>query len=244
MRFLIFQHTNSEDVGSFTTLFREEGVAFDRVVLTRGEAIPALEPYDALWALGGPMDVWDVEEHPWLIEEKRAIRRFVRELDRPFLGICLGHQLLADALGGTCGPMRPNKDIGPHVITLNEAGRADPLFAGFSPRFTAMQWHSVRVAQLPEGAVRLASSDTCSCEAMALGPRAWGTQFHPEFWHGTLARWADSQSACDALDRHFGRGGYQTLTKLCEPWIPHFEANARLLLRNFLNGMNRRRLAA
>ncbi len=92
------------------------------VELDKGDPIPPLEGYDVLWVMGGPMDVWDVEEHPWLVEEKRAIRKWVREMERPFLGLCLGHQLLADALGGTCGPQRP-PEIGVSRVDLTDEGR-------------------------------------------------------------------------------------------------------------------------
>ena len=107
LRFLVFQHIACEHPGIFRSFLQKDGVEWDAVELDAGEAIPVLEDYDALWVMGGPMDVWDVEDFPWMVEEKRAIRRWVRELKRPFLGVCLGHQLLADALGGTCGPQRP-----------------------------------------------------------------------------------------------------------------------------------------
>jgi GMP synthase-like glutamine amidotransferase len=103
MRLLVFQHIDCEHPGILRRFLAEDTIEWDAVELDAGEPIPPLERYDALWVMGGPMDVWDVDEHPWLIPEKRAIRRWVRELQRPFLGLCLGHQLLADALGGTCG---------------------------------------------------------------------------------------------------------------------------------------------
>ena len=111
---------------------RTDGVDWTAVELDAGEPIPPLEDYDALWVMGGPMDVWDVAEHPWLVPEKRAIRRWVRELEKPFLGLCLGHQLLADALGGTCGPQRP-PEIGILEVELTPEGEADPIFAGMPP---------------------------------------------------------------------------------------------------------------
>ena len=157
MKLLVFQHIDCEHPGSLRRFLAADGSQWDAVELDRGEEIPALEDYDALWVMGGPMDVWDVEEHPWLILEKAAIRRWVREFDKPFLGLCLGHQLLADALGGTCGPQRP-PEIGVLDVALTDAGQSDSLFRGTPAIQQCLQWHSVCVAQPPEDATILASS--------------------------------------------------------------------------------------
>ena len=136
MRLLVFQHIDCEHPGSLRTFLAEQGVQWDTVELDAGEKIPPLENYHALWVMGGPMDVWEVDEHPWLREEKAAIRRWVRELKKPYLGLCLGHQLLADALGGKCAPQRP-PEIGILEITLTEEGNADALLGGCRPRRNA-----------------------------------------------------------------------------------------------------------
>ena len=134
------------------------------------------------------MDVWDVEEHPWLVPEKRAIRQWVRDLKRPFLGVCLGHQLLADALGGTCGPQNP-PEVGILDIELTDAGVKDPLLAGLPKQVKALQWHSVKVAQAPEDAVVLAKSDICANQAMRIGEKAWSMQYHVELEPETIPAW-------------------------------------------------------
>ena len=123
------------------------------------------------------MDVWDVEEHPWLVPEKAAIRQWVRELNKPYLGLCLGHQLLADALGGTCGPQRP-PEIGILDVELTPEGLSDPLFDGLPAQQKCLQWHSVAVAQPPDGATILASSQDCRAQAMRVGNNAWSMQYH------------------------------------------------------------------
>ncbi len=102
MKFLIFQHISCEHPGIFRQFFSESGIDWQAVELDTGDAIPDLDGFDALWVMGGPMDVWDTDTCPWLVAEKEAIRTWVQDLKKPYLGMCLGHQLLADALDGKC----------------------------------------------------------------------------------------------------------------------------------------------
>lgn len=234
MKLLVFQHIACEHPGIFRSFLAENAIAWDAIELDAGDKIPALEAYDALWVMGGPMDVWDIEDCPWMIEEKRAIRRWVRELNRPFLGVCLGHQLLADALGGTCGPQRP-PEIGILDIELTPAGKADPLFAGLPPAFKALQWHSVAVAQAPEGADVLASSPICRCQAMRAAPRAWGIQYHVELEDTTIPDWGKVPAYAEALARTHGEGGLDRMGEAAEPHMSRFKENARILYRNFMD---------
>jgi GMP synthase-like glutamine amidotransferase len=231
MRLLVFQHIACEHPGMLRRFLAEDGIAWDTVELDEGQPIPPLEPYDALWVMGGPMDVWDVDEHPWLVPEKQAIRRWVRELDRPFLGLCLGHQLLADALGGTCGPQRP-PEIGVMEVELTAAGQADPLFAGLPARQPCLQWHSVRVAEPPAGAAVLARSALCPVQALRLG-RAWSMQYHVEVEPDTVANWAAIPAYAAALAATLGPAGLPELAAAADAAMPGFAATAERLYRNF-----------
>ncbi len=233
MRLLVFQHIDCEHPGQLREYLQADGVDWTAVELDEGEAVPDLEDYDALWVMGGPMDVWDVEEHPWLIPEKQAIRHWVCELERPFLGVCLGHQLLADALGGTCGPQRP-PEIGVLPVDLTDAGRADSIFAGMADRQYALQWHSVCVAQPPEGAVVLASSPVCRVQAMRFGPRAWSMQYHVEIEPDTVRNWGEIEAYRNALESTLGPGSLGALADEADRYIDDFIADAEQLYRNFM----------
>ncbi len=234
MRLLVLKHIACEHPGRLRSYLQEAGIAWDAVELDQGEPIPRLDPYDALWVMGGPMDVWDTDTCPWMIEEKRAIRRWVRDMERPFLGICLGHQLLADALGGTCGPQNP-PEIGVLDITLTSHGLADPLFRGLPENFKALQWHSVAVRQPPEGAVVLASSPACGCQAMRIATRAWGLQYHVEIEETTVSEWADVPAYAEALERSQGLGALDRMEAAAHAHMPSFAAQSRLLFENFLS---------
>lgn len=233
MRLLVFQHLDCEHPGQLRQYLKQDGIDWTTVELDEGQAIPALEDYDLLWVMGGPMDVWDVEQHPWLIAEKQAIRRWVRELQKPYLGLCLGHQLLADALGGTCGP-QPIPEIGVMDVNLTDAGRTDPLFRGMSSRQKALQWHSVRVAQPPEDAVVLAASESCPIQAMRIGSKAWSLQYHVEVEPDTVSNWAAIDAYRASLENTLGQGAVKRMKADADANMPGFVSNAEKLYRNFM----------
>lgn len=234
MRLLVFQHIDCEHPGSLRSFLRADGIDWTAVELDAGEPIPPLEDFDALWVMGGPMDVWDVAEHPWLIPEKRAIRRWVRELDRPFLGLCLGHQLLADALGGTCGPQRP-PEIGILDVELTAEGAADPIFAGMPKRQKCLQWHSVCVAQPPEDAVVLARSGLCEVQAMRVGRHAWSMQYHVEIEPETVENWGAVPAYRQAMEKTLGTEALPRLKAEADAAMAGFLGNAEKLYRNFMH---------
>jgi GMP synthase-like glutamine amidotransferase len=171
-RILVFQHMEAGHPGIFRDLLRQDEVAAHTVRLDLGERIPDLGAFDALWVMGGPQDVWEEAEHPWLVEEKAAIREAVLGRAMPFLGICLGHQLLADALGGEVGPAA-EPEIGVFEVELG-AGAGHPLFAGLPQRSPFLQWHRAEVRRPPADAKVLASSPRCAVQAIAVGQRAFG----------------------------------------------------------------------
>lgn len=232
MKFLVFQHIACEHPGIFRDLMREAGVAWDTVELDAGGDIPGLDGYDALLVMGGPMDVWQVSEHPWLEPEMAAIREWVGA-DRPYLGFCLGHQLLAAAMGGEVGPAA-TPEIGVMPVELTGPGREHWFFRNCRRRIMSLQWHSAEVTAPPPGAVILARSDACPVNAMALGERAASVQFHIEITDTTVAEWGEVPEYATALEKACGRGALQHMQSEADRHREGFQSNSRALFENFL----------
>lgn len=202
MRILVLQHERVGHPGRFRSLLGAAGHEWQTVVLDEGETLPPLDRFDALWVMGGPMDVWQEDAHPWLTAEKALIREAVSARGMPYLGICLGHQLLADALDGNVGAAA-QPEIGLHSVSLSAEGRNAPV-AALGLRFEAFQWHSAEVLTPPPGARVLARSPACAVQALQWGSCALSVQFHPEIDIGTLHDWNAHPRAPGGLDRTVG----------------------------------------
>ncbi len=220
-RLLVFQHIAMEHPGVFRDFLAEDGIAWQAVELDEGEAIPDLGDYDGIWVMGGPMDAWEEADHPWMIPEKAAIREAVAGRGMPFFGFCLGHQLLADALGGEVGPAA-EPEIGVFEIELTAEGRDSRLYAGMEEGGKCLQWHSAEVLRPPEHARVLASSPACRVQALAVGERAFGVQYHVEITETTVDEWAAVPAYEAALEKSLGPEG-----------LPRFRAEARAHQKDF-----------
>ena len=119
---------------------QSDGIRWNPIELDEGEKIPDLSGYDAMISMGGPMDVWQEEEFPWLVQEKEAIHEAVRVRNMPFLGVCLGHQLLADAAGGSVGAA-DTSEVGMLNVELTTEGIRHPLVRQLPQKFKTLQWH-------------------------------------------------------------------------------------------------------
>jgi GMP synthase-like glutamine amidotransferase len=172
-----FQHVPFEGLGSVEDWLRRRGAAISATRFFVRPVLPALDSLDWLIVLGGPMSVNDEDALPWLREEKRFLREAIRA-DKVVLGICLGAQLIADAMGGRVYRNR-EREIGWFAVRRVAPPEAGAMAGAIPESILAFHWHG-ETFDLPPGAVRLARSDGCENQAFALGRRALGVQFHLE----------------------------------------------------------------
>ena len=239
-KILVFQHVPYEPLGTLDPLLKEAGFRIRYVNFGRApEARPRLERYEALIVLGGPMNSDQIDSFPNLITEVDIIREAL-ERDMSILGICLGAQLLAKALGGTV-TRNARREIGWYDVELTTAGRDDPVLEAFARRQEVFQWHEDGIS-LPPGVAVLAGSDISPVQAFRHGQHAYGFQFHLEASLPLIERWlnvpdhqatlseeAGSIDAVEILERAEGAiGPLQSLSReTFGRWIDRFEMSPR-----------------
>lgn len=172
----------SDTHGCFVKWFRnaiDTSVGLD-VVDPRTDALSArsLDGVGAVVVTGSPHAVY--ESHPWIPALEALVREAVTARSLPFLGVCFGHQLLAQSLGGAVARNPRGREMGTITVRLNDHGREDALFRHLPAQFTAHATHRDTVLRPPPEARVLAASDKDQCQSFRVGGRAWGVQFHPE----------------------------------------------------------------
>jgi GMP synthase (glutamine-hydrolysing) len=208
MDVLVLQHIACEPPGAFEDVLRAAGADIHRVELDEGEPLPSWRDYVAIVAMGGPMSVNDDAELPWLTAEKQAVAEAVRA-GVPYWGSCLGVQLLAASLGARVYP-GTQPEVGVLPVTLTDDARADPVFSEIPAEFLTLQWHG-DTFDLPDGAVRLASSPAYPNQGFRFGQVAYGVQFHVEVTGQMAREWAEVPAYAEYANRVLGAGGIERL---------------------------------
>lgn len=177
MRIQVLQHVPFEDAGSMSDDFYQRGYTVASTQWYRGDKAPELASFDTLIVMGGPMGVYDENEHPWLAQEKALIKAAIAA-NKIIVGVCLGAQLIACVLGARVS-RNPHREIGWFPLTLQTPPEQSPLGSALPAGVEVFHWHGDTFA-LPQGARWLASSEACAHQAFSVGDRIFGFQFHLE----------------------------------------------------------------
>ena len=187
---LVVEHDAECPPALMGSWLEEAGCALDVRRPYAGDDLPGLSSYGGLLVLGGPMGADDDEKHAWLGPVKELVRE-ARGSGLPTLGICLGHQLIASALGGRVERNPRGQQVGLLTVGWTAAAADDPLTAPFATPRRGVQWNDDVVTALPEGATLLAETAYGEVQAARYGPAMWGVQLHPEVDAAVLGPWAD-----------------------------------------------------
>jgi GMP synthase (glutamine-hydrolysing) len=198
-RILAIEHEAQCPPAHVGTWLTEAGAEIEVCRPWAGDELPALTSYDGLVVLGGSMGADDDALHHWLAPLKQMVRDAV-DAGVATLGICLGHQLLASALGGSVTPNPRGQQVGLYDVGWLPAAGDDELVSGFG-QVRGVQWNSDIVVGLPEGSVALAETPEGELQLARFAPRAWGIQLHPEVDVPILTSWAAGDR-----DDHLERG--------------------------------------
>ena len=235
MEVIVLQHISIEDPGFIKDLMIKEGVKLTTIELDQGEKIPNdLTKFDAMFCMGGPMDTWMEKDYPWLIEEKKKIKEFVIELKKPYLGFCLGCQLLGEVVGGKVLKSN-NPEIGMLNINFLENKKNDLLFNEFPDKITSLQWHSYEVKDLENNkdVTLLASSPETKYQIFKYQKHAYGIQFHIEVKDTTVGEWGCVPEYKSALEEQLGNNALQKFDEDAKVHMSDLNKYSEILYQNF-----------
>ena len=235
MNIIVLQHIKIEDPGYIKDLMLADGFNLTTIELDEGEKIPTdLSNFDAMFCMGGPMDTWMEKEYPWLIDEKKAIKRFVIDLKKPYLGFCLGCQLLGEIIGGKV-VKSINPEIGMLNINFSENKNSDPLFSKFPKNITSLQWHSYEVQGLEDknAVTLLASSSETKYQIFRYQNHAYGIQFHIEVKDTTVNEWGCVPQYKSALEKQLGPGALEKFDNEAQANMKNMNNYSNILYSKF-----------
>ena len=237
MEILVLQHINIEDPGYIKDLMIKDGVNITTIELDEGEKIPNnLNFFDGMLCMGGPMDTWMEKDYPWLIEEKKKIKEFVIDLNKPYLGFCLGCQLLGEVIGGKVVKTN-NPEIGMLDVNFLDEKKKDILFADFPQKITSLQWHSYEVQELEKNkdVTLIASSKETKYQIFRYKDNAYGIQFHIEIKDTTVNDWGCVPEYKSALENQLGQGALEKFDKEARDNMNNMNNYSKILYTKFKN---------
>ena len=235
MKVIVLQHIKIEDPGYIKDLMISDGAQLTTIELDEGETIPNdLSSFDAMFCMGGPMDTWMEKDYPWLVDEKKKIKEFVVDLKKPYLGFCLGCQLLGEVIGGKVAKTN-NPEIGMLNINFSENKKNDPLFSKFPEKITSLQWHSYEVQGLEknENVTLLASSPETKYQIFKYQSHAYGIQFHIEVKDTTVSEWGCVPEYKSALEKQLGEGALEKFDKEAQANMQNMNNYSKILYSKF-----------
>ena len=239
MEILVLQHINIEDPGFIKDLMIKDGVNITTIELDEGEKIPNnLNFFDGMLCMGGPMDTWMEKDYPWLIEEKKKIKEFVVDLNKPYLGFCLGCQLLGEVIGGKVVKTN-NPEIGMLDVNFLDEKKKDILFADFPQKITSLQWHSYEVQELEKNkdVTLIASSKETKYQIFRYKYNAYGIQFHIEIKDTTVNDWGCVPEYKSALENQLGHGALEKFDKEAKENMTNMNNYSKILYTKFKNNI-------
>ena len=232
---IVLQHIKIEDPGYIKDLMLQDNVNLITIELDEGEKIPSdLNKFDAMFCMGGPMDTWMEDDYPWLIEEKKKIKEFVVDLKKPYLGFCLGCQLLGEVIGGKVARSKPS-EIGMLDIKFLETKKNDNLFSTFPDQIKSLQWHSYEVQNLEfnKNVTLIASSDVTKYQIFKFQNHAYGIQFHIEIKDTTVNEWGCVPEYKTALEKQLGTGALEKFDNSAKENMADMNRYSQILYKNF-----------